>query len=196
MKSNKKPIFLTDVDGVLLDWVRIFGEHAESKGFELKQNLPTTWSMKEWFDADEKTIRELITELNTSKKFADIPAFPDAQKIIPIIAEKFDIVAITCCSKESIVVQRRIENLENQFDVKFKEIHCLNYTESKNDLLKTYHPTMWIEDRFEGAVSGIETGHTSILLNRTYNTKQDHPEIVRADDWHHILEIINFNKIK
>jgi uncharacterized HAD superfamily protein len=193
MKRNKKPILLTDVDGVLLDWVKTFGEYAKAQGYNLRQEHPTTWEMTEWFGADIDTIRRLITEMNSSKIFAEIPPFEDAMKVLPKLAEKYDLVAITCCSDDATTVARRKKNLE-VLKVDFKDVHCLKFTESKKDLLSSYHTTLWVEDRFEGAKSGVETGHKSFLINRPYNLHENHDEIVKVDSWHQIQKFLRLKK--
>jgi uncharacterized HAD superfamily protein len=189
MKRSKKPVLLTDVDGVILDWVKTFGEFAVSKGFKLNMPHPTSWEMNEWFGATTEQIRALITEMNSSEIFERIPAFTDAQKVLPQLAEKYDLVAITSCSNDPITHQRRVKNLE-LVDVKFKEVHCLNFNESKKTLLKEYPTTLWVEDRFEGAESGVETGHKSFLINRSYNLHQHHAKIVKVDSWHQIQALL------
>ena len=187
MKRNKKPVFLTDVDGCGLDWVRWFGELAQTKGHKLQMEHPQTWEMNEWFNASSEEIEKLIKEFNGSESFAKIPVFEDAKKILPLLAQKYDLVAITCCSKDPLTIARREENLK-MLDVKFKEIHCLDFSESKVDLLKAYHPTFWVEDRFEGAKAGVETGHQSLLINRSYNQHDHHDEIIRVNDWYDIYK--------
>lgn len=188
MKRNKsKPIFLTDLDGVCLDWVKWFGDFAVSQGHKLAMELPQTWEMNEWFNAPTSEIRRLITEANGSELFRNIPVFEDAKKILPLIAQKYDLVAITCCSKDSVTVARREENLK-LLGVKFKELHCLDFHESKADLLRSYNRTFWVEDRFEGAKTGVETGHHSFLINRTYNQDAHHEGIVRVNGWNEIYQ--------
>lgn len=189
MKRSKKPVLLTDVDGVILDWVKTFGEYAVSRGFTLRMEHPKTWEMTEWFGATTEQIRELISDMNSSAIFESIPAFPDAQKVLPILAEKYDLVAITSCSSDALTVERRIKNLE-LIDVKFKDVHCLDFNVSKKDLLSAYPTTLWVEDRFEGAESGVETGHKSFLINRSYNLNQFHQKIVKVDSWHQIHSLL------
>jgi 5'(3')-deoxyribonucleotidase len=189
MKRTKKPVLLTDVDGVVVDWVKTFGEFVTSKGFTLQFEHPQTWGMTEWFNASANQITELITEMNSSEIFARIPIFPDAQKVLPQLAEKYDLVAITSCSNDALTIARRKRNLE-MIDVKFKEVHCLNFNESKKDWLKSYPTTVWVEDRFEGAECGVETGHKSILINRPYNLNQSHQKIIKVDSWYQIQNLL------
>lgn len=193
MKRNKKPVLLTDVDGVLLDWVKIFGQFAQSKGFTLFMEHPQTWGMNEWFGADANAIRSLISEMNSSEIFAKLPPFTDALKVLPELARTHDLVAITCCSNDTKTIQRRKENLK-VLDVKFKEVHCLNFTDSKKELLAAYPKTLWVEDRFEGAKSGVETGHDAFLINRSYNQDEHHEEIIKVDSWHQIQKYLQGKK--
>lgn len=189
MKRTKKPVLLTDVDGVILDWVKTFGEFAVSKGFTLRMESPLTWEMSEWFGATSEQIKSMITEMNSSEIFARIPAFPDAQNVLPQLAEKYDLVAITSCSNDPLTIQRRVKNLQ-LVDVRFKEVHCLNFNETKKTLLSAYPTTIWVEDRFEGAESGVETGHKSVLINRSYNLNQYHQKIIKVDSWHQIQNLL------
>jgi uncharacterized HAD superfamily protein len=185
MKQN----FLMDVDGVCVDWIGGFGQFAESKGFKLRMPTPTTWEMNEWFGADDKTIRALITEFNGKETFANIPVFEDAKQYLPELCKYFNLVAITCCSSDPLTVSRRKKNLE-ALGVEFKAVHCLNFNESKSDLLKSYEPTFWVEDRVEGAETGHKAGHQTFLRNTTYNQTCNNSEIIRVKNWADILKIV------
>lgn len=189
----KKPYLLTDVDGVLLDWIKSFGDYVQTRGFKLNHATPKTWEMTDWFGGDHKTIVKLITEFNSSSDFSKIPTLEDAQRVLPALAEKYRLVAITCCSTDKKTVNRRKSNLK-MLGVKFEEVHCLNFTDSKIDLLKSYKPAIWVEDRIEGAESGISAGHTSFLRESTYNQDPHHEDIVRVSSWDDIFKIVNFKK--
>lgn len=182
-----KKVLLTDVDGVILDWVKSFGQFAQSKGYKLLMETPSTWEMNEWIGTNSNTIKKLISEFNSSDLFESIPVFEDAKSILPKLAKKYDLVAVTCCSKDPKTVSRRTKNLQ-KIGVNFKAIHCLDFTESKLDVLRAYSPTIWIEDRVEGAETGFEAGHQSFLRNTTYNKDYFHPKITRINNW---LDVLN-----
>jgi 5'(3')-deoxyribonucleotidase len=184
-----KKVLLTDVDGVLVDWVGSFGKYAQSRGYQLNTPTPKTWEMTEWFGADNDAIRVLIQEFNSGKDFESIPVFQDALKVLPELRRHYDLVAITCCSDDPKVISKRKKNLE-MLNVDFKEIHCLPQTASKSDLLKSYSPTIWVEDRVEGAEAGHEAGHRSFLRESTYNNEYNNPEIKVVSGWEEILRLI------
>lgn len=184
-----KKVLLTDVDGVLVDWVGSFGRYAESQGHKLRMKTPETWEMTEWLGVEGSTIQKLIKEFNSSKAFAEIPVFKDALSALPEISRYYDLVAITCCSSDPETVANRKKNLE-MLNVKFKEIHCLNATESKSRLLNAYAPTIWVEDRIEGAEAGHSAGHRAFLRDTTYNNNFSHPDIGRITSWNDILKLI------
>lgn len=185
----KKPYLLTDVDGVLLDWIKSFGLYVQSRGYKLNFPTPKTWEMTEWFGGDHKTIVKLITEFNSSPAFAEIPVLEDARRVLPILAEKYRLVAITCCSTDKKTISRRKSNLK-LLGVSFEEVHCLNFTDSKSDLLKSYDPSIWVEDRIEGAESGFNAGHQSFLRGATYNQNHNHEGVIRVSSWDEISKLI------
>lgn len=181
-------LLLTDVDGVLLDWFSQFKSFIHSKNITPTADRPSDWSLKDWLP--DHDIVGLISEFNSSEAFGDLPPLPDAMAAIPQLRKMgYRLVAVTSCSSEHGVVQRRRENLIRHFG-HFEDIICLPLGTRKLDVLELYHPTWWVEDRFEHALEGVEAGHKAVLLNRPHNQHLSHPGLIRAQDWHEILVAI------
>jgi len=192
---SRERFILTDVDGVLLDWTSAFRDFLLKNRVGLKTDYPQDWDLLSWIDQDAASITELILRFNRSNQFAKLKGFPDAQEILPKLQIKYQIVAITCCSSEPKVAKKRVQNLEQQFGFVFDQVHCLDLGQSKADCLKLYPSSVWIEDRFEGALEGSLHGHQALLINRDYNRQKEHPQIRRIDSWAEVQSVLK-NRVK
>lgn len=184
-------LFLTDVDGVLLNWMAGFEAFIRAKGIPVSDDEPQEWDLEAWFK-EKVDIRALVQEFNHSPAFAELPCYPDALMGLRFLCgtHQHRIVAITSCSDLPQVWQRRQDNLVQHFGEVFDQLICLPLGESKLKHLKRFEPTWWIEDKPEGALAGHEAGHRSMLITRPWNVSFFHPDIRKHDDWHEIAERI------
>jgi len=186
----KKTLFVTDVDGVLLDWTKDFKAWLDDKGIKTKTEEPLVFDLQQWLVDQTLSAKALIIEFNDSPAFAKLSPYADAMKALPKLAQDFDLVAITSCSSDPQVVQNRLENLKI-FGVDFSEIHCLPLGVSKEALLRQYlkkdQISYWVEDNADNAHLGSSIGYLTFLLTRSYNEKIEKPGLTRVSSWDQIL---------
>jgi hypothetical protein len=186
-----RKLFLTDVDGVLLNWHSAFCAFIFAKGYKTRSPEPLVWSLEEWIDAPKEVVLALVKEFNSSHLFEKIEPYQDALAVLPLLAkEGYEFVAITSCSSDEKIVSLRKKNLEC-FNVPFKEVHCLDLGQSKADLLKFYPEAIWVEDNFNAAVIGASFNHETFLLKRSYNKHEQSDKIKFVDSWFDIKKSIN-----
>ena len=76
--------------------------------------------------------------------------------------------------------------------VDFKKVHCLSFRESKRDVLKLYKPTVWVEDKLDHALAGVDLKHCAFLINRPHNLKSvdETKEVIRVNSWFDIYDLL------
>lgn len=192
--NNK--VILTDIDEVLLKWADEFQRYIiVDRNYEAKGNLVDIFWIADWLHIKETEAKELIYDFCHTPQFSDLKPYPDALRILPrLVSEGWRFVGITATSETETTKDLRKKNLENIFGPIFDDIHCvgLGTVDTKSKVLQTYEPAWWIEDSWNHAISGVEAGHQTFLINRPYNLhKGDHPDLTRVDGWDDIYKLIN-----
>jgi uncharacterized HAD superfamily protein len=74
----------------------------------------------------------------------------------------------------------------------FEKILCLDTGADKDEALAEYKDSgcIWVEDKFENAIAGVNAGLNSFLLDHGHNRNQTHHDITRVQNWKHIYELI------
>ena len=184
-----KPLIITDVDDVLLDWLKSFKRFLKTKNIETNTPELMNWDLRTWVKALPEEILPLVREFNNSKAFAKIPALEDAKEVLPRLRRSHDFVAVTACARDEKTVRQRKNNLEI-LGIDFKDIHCVEIGEDKSEILKNYPESIWVEDKYEGALQGVKVGHKSFLINRSYNLHQNHDSLTKVSCWREIEKLI------
>ena len=186
---KNKPIILTDIDGVVLDWVgalKIFLQHS---GIKTATPDPTEWHLDKWILAPNPN--KVIDNFNKTAMFGKLRPFVDAKYMIPKLSNSFTFVGITSCSSDEETVVRRFNNIEDIFPGIFYNIHFLDLGDSKTDALNEYAPTIWVEDNTSNALAGAHSGHECFLINRSYNVNDKPDGVKKIDSWHDIYLELN-----
>jgi hypothetical protein len=174
---QEKPLLITDVDSVLLDWLRGFINFLNIKGICTKHvdhHLGTTMFIKPNIITNikcESTNNELFNEFMSGQYIQELQPL---QKGTPIhmreLSKHFEIVALTCIGTEKSLVEKRNLNLINVYCDIFKEIICLDFGVSKEPYLKhfndNYNVHSFIDDRIDHISESISAGIPPILFAR------------------------------
>lgn len=180
-----KPLILTDVDDVLLDWLKAFRNFLLSKNIDTHTPELLDWDLRTWVKTHPDEVKYLVMEFNNSPAFSKIPVLDDAKEVLPRLRRSHDLVAVTACARDEKTVSQRKKNLK-LLGVDFKEVHCINIGEDKSEILKNYPQSIWVEDKYEGALQGSKLGHQTFLINRSYNLHQTHESINKVSCWREI----------
>ena len=191
--SNK--IILTDVDGVLLDWVSMFTTWMYERGFRVNPDKHHLYTIGDWYGLSDEEIMPIVREFNGSAAIGFFSPLPKAKEYVQIIHHTYGyrFHAITSMGTCKYAKRLREENLKSIFgDEVFTKFIFFDVNHCKKDALKLYAPgTIWVEDKPENAVVGHQLGLRSVLMNHGHNTGYPIPkEIPRADTWEDIYHII------
>lgn len=157
----------------------------ENSHLHLKQD------MEEWLEVDNSKVSILIDLFARSESFRNIPPGWESDIYIPLLSERgFKFVAITSAGSSSIIKESRIQNLETYFPDMFTAVHCIDWEDSKENYLKLYQPTWWIEDRIPNAEMGLKYCHKPFIIDNTHNHGKLPEGMKRVTSWKGIYECI------
>lgn len=187
-----------DCDDVLLNWTEGFREYLNrERGITCQTPSPTSWDMSNWTGLGKaKTWKEISLFNEESKDFSKLNPIDGAiDSVREIKSQGYKLHVITSCSSHDDCVSRRKENLTSLFGNVFNDIHCIPLGASKENYLKIYDPSFWIEDNVQNAIIGHKIGHKSIIRLTEHNkslTRETPPGITWASNWNEIeKEIFN-----
>lgn len=171
--SSSTP-FLTDIDGVLVDWGHAFEKWIveERLGYHPSpdKTIAQVYNLFEWIfpngdDASKVLARSIIDEFQASEHAARIPAYADALEYLPKIAALgYHFSAISTAGIGPGIPERRLELLNHHFPGLFAAIHILPPVVAKRVALKLYSPTYWVDDHINHVKHARELGHFAFHL--------------------------------
>lgn len=185
-------LILTDIDGTVLRFDLAFERWMAAQGLVARAALRDLYGIADVYGIREDEVHCYIRDFCRQDEFARLPAEDCAQTVLPRLHDAgWDFIAITAVPHEPEVVAARMENLKAVFGFDWLALHCTGtHHGSKDRILSTYRPAIWVEDHGDNAVVGAEAGHRTFLLDRAYNENIVHPSVLRVDDWHEIERLI------
>lgn len=175
---TKKPVIVTDVDSVLLDWLQGFAMFLEKeKNIEtnhVKQHFGTT----EFICVSDitqipcmDTNKLLIREYGKSGYLEELKAFQEeAVEHLKDLHKEVDFIALSCLSKNRKLIQQRERNLYSVYGDIFKDVICIGFNESKEHELARLNQEenvlTFIDDREKHIREAILAGVKPILFAR------------------------------
>lgn len=182
---------LTDVDGVLLNWLDPFLEFMDTRKERKvgEQHLDFHKLENLYVDTDHHDIDAAIEEFNNSDNFGKLPSIKKADlNVNQLYCAGFDIVAITSSNTNNRSTKLRTHNLIDLYGGIFQDIIFVERRQSKQDILAEFMPSYWVEDHYPNAIHGVEVGHQAIVIKHIYNRKHwDSPIVDWVEDWSEIF---------
>lgn len=131
-----KPVILTDVDGILVQWASGLPYFAQDYGIDTTNILKVItenvfMSPGQMFRCNEELGLKLMTEYNNSKYIKFLTGYTDAIEVINRLKDKYEFVAITALGTTDQALFNRLYNLNSLFPNAFSDILLVNYGESK-----------------------------------------------------------------
>ena len=191
---NKK-VILTDVDGVLLDWVHSFTQWMERHGYAQVANGESEYDIGTRFNLEFEEKERLVRMFNESAWIRKLPPLRDAIKYVRKLHEEHGYIfrVISSLSTDPYAGHLRTKNLIEMFGpTVFESYVYVDTGADKDEALEPYRNTgcWWIEDKVENAVLGRTLGLDSILVNHPFNKDQFVGDMPRCDNWKEIYETI------
>jgi FMN phosphatase YigB (HAD superfamily) len=192
MKISDK-LILVDCDGVLVDWLYGFARFMDNHGYEKVK--PDCYDIAEMYDIEKAEAKRLVRVFNESAAVGWLPPFRDSVKYIKKLHEDHGYIfhCITSLSLDVHAGKLRKKNLEALFGkTVFESIQCLDCGADKDEALKPYADSgcLWVEDKPENAMAGLQAGLNSILIDHDHNKDFEHPFVERVQNWKQIYEML------
>ena len=189
---EKNNLIVTDVDGVLLDYMDSFIAWAKVEhGWEIDPDHPhDSYDMSSWFKGGKTTKEfvELITEYNSEGRV--IPPIEGSVKALNRLYEDgHRIIALTSFGGYTGSQEFRREYLKVLFGDIFDDTIILPLGACKKDKLKELSPKYFVEDCLAYAEQGSALGIKTFLVRTTYNAGGE--DIIYVNNWNEILYIIS-----
>lgn len=187
-------IILTDVDGVLVDWVSAFERWMLKHGYKPNPDKEHEYQLSSRYGITSERASELVAFFNESAYIEYVPPMDDAIYYVDLLHRKHGYVfhAITSLSLDPRAIELRRRNLHNLFGpTAFERIVCLDVGAHKYEALKPYDGTelFWIEDKIQNAVEGLQFGLKCIIYDQPYN-RTNHQGVIRCNDWSEVYQTI------
>lgn len=194
-----KRLILTDVDGVMLDWLTGFDQFMSSVGYPAIAD-EHMYALARRHNIDQLEVYRLAKEFNTSEAIAELQPLNGAVKYVRKLQEQgFRFIAITSLSDHPDSYNYRMRNLQHLFGSAVEELVCLDTGAPKIDVLKRWEGSglFWLEDHVKNALDGVELGLKSVLVSATHNgnlgpTVEEmlHARVGKEEPWREIYKLI------
>jgi len=188
----KEKVILTDVDGVLLDWVYSFDQWMKRHGYVKSRN--DVYDLNLCYNIDRTESKKLVRMFNESANIGYLPPLRDAVKYVCKLHEEHGFIfhAITSLSLDPFAAKEREDNLKRVFgETVFEKIQCLDTGADKDEALEMYRDTgcFWIEDKTINCDLGITMGLVGVLMEHDHNKDYSGDAIV-VKKWKDIYDMI------
>lgn len=188
--TTRKP-FLTDADGVLVNWNCGFNAWMKSRGYE--EVTRTHYSMCVRYNLTPEMIKSLIEEYNCSAAVSFLQPIPGSVMIMNKIQSLgYDVHCISSFGGDTYSRIQRAKMLWEFFRIPSMNVHLLPMDGSKVEFLSRWKDTNapWIEDKVENALVGADLGLNAILLRSDHTSAYVSEKVYVADSWYKIYEHI------
>ena len=184
---------ITDADGCLFDWENSFHQWMREKGHSRLDVDEYDMHMM-YPDLGKREAKNQIKTFNESAWMCCLPTFKDADYgISTLFDNSYRFTVITSLSDDPYAKKLRWMNLDNNFGSDaFDDLVCLETGGDKDAALEPYRDSglWWIEDLPKNCEVGLKLGLKPILITHEHNKDYYNPDIVRADSWRDICDII------
>lgn len=207
MNKSKRPVILTDIDGVLVKW------QSGLPFFAAKHNMPTDMilemivdekfrNMSEIFGCSDEFAIKLMSEYNNSSFIRYLSGYDDALVIVNELKQKYDFVGITALGNTPTAALNRIANLNTLFPSAFKDLMVVDYNESKThrylEAKRKYGDRIvcFIDDLAHN-LNDCHDVMSHVPLMHIIRGPRETPnvDVTPVKTWYDIKEILEFNKV-
>ena len=191
-------IFLTDVDGIIFNFIRTFEIWIKTKEYHVTrpQLADDNYYLKieDWLGVTKAKAQALVEEFFNTDFSKHFITFKDSVDVIHKLKnEGWNFVAVTAIGGGELAKKHRMAALDYHFGkYVFSDVLTVPPFSSKEEILKTFSPTLWVDDSPMHIVEGIAAGHFTFHMKREGDTRQTPEEdAIEVTDWHGIYDWIH-----
>lgn len=194
-----KKLFLTDVDGCLLDWFGGFTEWMVDKGYTPIPDTGHLYNVNDRFEGID-TIQDaiaLIKEFNGSDKFAQLKPHLDAvEGVKELVKRGYTLVPITLMGTSPETRQHRIDNLTAVFGAvafDFDKLWAVDIHHHKEEAFDHYKDTglFYVEDHLKHALAAHEYGLKVLNFYQEYNSGVQVDKFPVVNSWSDVIGAVD-----
>ena len=190
---ERQKLILTDADGVIFDWVAGFNAWMEGKGWNRLPDSQYHYTIEKWYNISHDHAMDLVSTFNSSAAIGFLKPYLDSVKYIRKLHNEFgyNFAVITAMGHDPYAIELRRRNCEDVFGHIFQDVLVVDLLASKEEILKSYEPAIWIEDKPSNAEAGIKAGHRTYLFEHDHNGHMStSKDITRVHTWKEVYESI------
>lgn len=192
-----RKVLLTDIDGVVLNWLDPFHEYMHDLGYERDHTAVDLWHEVHYPELTLEEQQRIISAFNKNERIGNLPSWRDACfGISTFIEHGYKIIGITALGTDPQQLDLRRKNLDSVFGPgAFAELHGTNTWEknSKERYLMPYRGSNvpWVEDHVDNAQLGRNLGLRTFLMDHPGNGAAEGMEgITRVNNWAEIVTAV------
>lgn len=176
MQSDMNKIILTDVDGVLLNWIPAFHVFMKKLGFKYNPAFSSSYDMSLQYDMEYEEIKPFIEAFNQSATMGFLAPLRDSVHYVQKLHREhgYTFHVITSMSDNEYAQELRRMNLKRLFgETVFAKFVFLPCGADKDVALKEYENTslLWVEDKVKNVKLGLELGLDAVMMVHDSNTR-------------------------
>lgn len=170
--SVKKPIFVTDIDGVLLDFEGEVRKYFQEQYPDKPLSPSTMWEFEHSFGIPKKVVGKMWDTIWVRS----LAALPHSLWFLKGLKERgFHVRALSKRPKPEGVQGSMRDLTKWGLAELFDGIHFQEHGESKGDILKFWNALFFIDDSFANIYDSLEKSPKTVnfLMDAPYNQGQD-----------------------
>lgn len=162
------PIFLIDVDDVMVDWSANFHSWMLNRGHRRDPEGLASWNLcHSYSETPWPVIKSEIDGFAKSEAYRDIPLIEGVLETITAIRlANGEVHAVTCCGNDPAIVANRRHQLR---DLPLSSIITLEMDESKASAYGKFLPGVVIDDAPKHISVARVFSHRAIVYDRPHN---------------------------
>lgn len=206
--KKKKPVIVTDCDGVLLQWLAHTPSFVDDIGLDSKHLREIMDGNKfiPFYDVfcakNETEAKDRLIQYNNSHYMKFLPIIEEKSvSIIKKLSKKYDIIVVTNFSENIKAQKNRMENLELHYGDSISELICLDPEADKTETLEMLNKTrdvkIWIDDQIKHVLCGQKAGIKSFQFSFNMTCGRNTGEVNEISSWKGVEKFLkNENKKK
>ncbi|MEK7194593.1 MAG: hypothetical protein AAB660_02810 [Patescibacteria group bacterium] len=186
-----------DFDNVLMDFYDALHQYHNIKfNTSVSRDKAITPNLEDLWGCTTEEMDRRIVDFYQSEMHDNASPMSGAPEAVRKLSKENSLVVIT--SRPDFIKERTLSWLNKHYSNLFDQVYFTNLylgksnIKSKADACKELGVDVFVDDFISYATDVAENGGRVLLLDAPWNQSDElHPNITRARNWEHIMEILN-----